>query len=142
MKVGKNLTLAILSIFTLGARSQVRVLNLRCEYKKDPMGIETPTPHLGWEIESPKPNLRQTACRILVADNESRLTPGTANIWDSGKIVTRESVQLEYSGPELKADKYYYWKVIIWDNYGHKWSSSAIARWQMGLLNDHDCIYT
>ena len=138
MKLKFFLIPVILIVHTLEAYSHVRVLNLRCEYKENPLGIETPTPHLGWEIQSTKSNLYQTACQVLVADNESILTQGTANIWDSGQIITRESVQFAYSGPELKADKKYFWKVIIWDNYGHKWSSSVIARWQMGLLNNQD----
>jgi hypothetical protein len=39
----------------------VRVQSLRCEYRTDPFGIDTPELQLSWTIESPRRGQRQTA---------------------------------------------------------------------------------
>lgn len=119
-------------------QAQTQLVNLRCEYQIDPLGIETATPHLGWEIRTTQHSLIQSACRILVSDNEASLAQGKGNIWDSGKVSTRESVQFAYDGPKLKSAQYYYWKVTIWDNAGRSYTSAKTAKWQMGLLNATD----
>jgi hypothetical protein len=128
----------ILNLFAPNTRAQVQVVNLRCEYKINPLGLETQTPHLGWEIKSATPNFTQVACRVWVADNETLLNQGKTNIWDSGKILTRESVQFDYKGPKLQPNHYYYWKVAVWDQAGHSYTATKAAKWQMGLLQAAD----
>ncbi|MCX8109339.1 MAG: hypothetical protein N3G20_11110 [Verrucomicrobiae bacterium] len=51
------------------AASAVKVSNLRCEYNRNPIGVDVPVPRLSWVIEAPpgKRGVRQTAWQVLVA---------------------------------------------------------------------------
>jgi alpha-L-rhamnosidase len=43
------------------------VKNLRCEYQKDPLGIDAVNPRLSWLMEDGERGQKQTAYQILVA---------------------------------------------------------------------------
>jgi alpha-L-rhamnosidase len=116
---------------------QLKVADLSCEYRGNPLGIESQTPNLSWKLESTNHNVVQTAYQILVSDNITDLKNNIGTIWDSKKIVTNQSIQLKYKGKLLNAAKTYYWKVKIWDNQNHT-SWSKVATWQMGLLTKAD----
>src|SRR6185436_10022315 len=83
----------------------VEVVNLRCEYRHDPVGVDEIKPKLSWELQSKQQNVLQTAYRILVSDDPLLLQTNTGNIWDSKKIVSGASVQVEYNGKTLQAAK-------------------------------------
>jgi len=115
----------------------LKVTNLRCEYKTDPV-IEIATPHLSWELLSAGHNILQTAYRVLVADGPSALQKNIGNVWDSQKVNSSASIQIVYNGKKLSSVKKYYWKVMVWDNKTHASVWSSTASWQMGLLNTDD----
>jgi hypothetical protein len=123
--------------FTVIAQD-IEVLNLRCEYKENPLGIEAAAPRLSWELRSDQRNVLQTAYRILVSDNAETLQKNAGNVWDSKKINSTASIQVAYAGKSLQPAKTYYWKVMVWDNKNHvsAWSKESV--WQMGLLTKAD----
>lgn len=41
---------------------------LRCEYKRNPLGIDTPEPRLSWALDSPERGAVQTAYQILAGE--------------------------------------------------------------------------
>src|SRR5688500_5584591 len=90
---------------------QLAVTNPRCEYKQNPVGVDAAKPKFSWELKSDQQNVLQTAFRILVADDTSLLQKNTGNIWDSKKINSSESIQVEYKGKTLQPVKRYFWKV-------------------------------
>jgi hypothetical protein len=55
----------------------------------------------------------KTAFQILVASKPERLRPGYADIWDSNKIVSSESLNIHYGGPTPKARQRGYWTVRV-----------------------------
>lgn len=116
----------------------LKVDNLRCEYKTDPVGIENTQPELSWELQSNQRNVVQTAYQVMVADNPQSLIKGTGNIWDSKQVNSAASIQVSYKGSTLQSSKTYYWKVKVWDNRGHVSAWSAVAKCQMGLLKPGD----
>jgi alpha-L-rhamnosidase len=136
MKKRYYLLLLLLPLQTLA--QGLKVTALQCEYKQNPQGIETLTPHLSWQIQSDKPQTLQTVYRILVADDAVKLNSNTGNIWDSKKVTSNASIQVSYKGLGLKAAKTYYWKVMVWDNHGQASTWSSAANWQMGLLTKAD----
>lgn len=116
----------------------LQVSGLQCEYKQNPAGVEAASPKLSWIIQSDERNIMQTAYHVLVADNTSDLQKDIGNIWDSGKINSSVSIQIDYKGKTPKPASTYYWKVMIWDNHHHASKWSSIAQWQMGLLSKTD----
>jgi len=112
--------------------------NLRCEFQQNPLGLDTSAPRLSWQVEDSRRGARQTAYQILVATRPELLAEGQADVWDSGKVESSESVQVPYAGPELQSRQGYYWCVRTWDQAGASSPWSAPAYWEMGLLEAED----
>ncbi|WP_426581183.1 family 78 glycoside hydrolase catalytic domain [Mucilaginibacter sp. R-33] len=129
--------LFLLLPFGLFAQS-LKVLNLQCEYKNNPLGVESLKPKLSWQIESDAHSTLQTAYRVLVAGDVAKLASNNADIWDSGKVLSNASLQVSCIGKPMQAAKTYYWKVMVWDNHGKASAWSNTASWQMGLLTKRD----
>lgn len=87
---------------------------IRCEYLKNPLGIDVATPRFTWEISADH-NGKQTACRLNVATSPQLLKCGKADIWKSGRVNTDIS-RMVYQGPALQAHTRYYWQVEVWSN--------------------------
>ena len=85
----------------------VHVAQLRCEYLDNPLGIDQPQPRLSWVLESNERGVKQTAYQILVADSESALKKDQADLWDSGRVASDETIQIRYGGPALTSRKRY-----------------------------------
>jgi len=130
----KGLLLFIVCCATQLALSQTFIpLHLTCEYKENNVVINTATPCLGWQIQSAGYHVRQTAFRILVADDSTLLHNNKGNYWDSEKLAASASVQVPYQGKPLQSMKRYYWKVMVWDNKGRSSKWSRVASWQTAL---------
>ena len=76
---------------------QIIISNLQCEQKKDPLAINTASPHFSWQLQSAQRNVLQTAYRILIADKIELLQKDSGNIWDSKKINSNQSIQIGYA---------------------------------------------
>ncbi|MFA7288499.1 MAG: glycoside hydrolase family 78 protein [Melioribacteraceae bacterium] len=115
-----------------------KILNLRTEYKINPIGIESPNPRLSWEIVSKERNFMQSAYQIRAAHSIKDLESNKNLVWDTKKIVSDQSIQVEYSGNKLFSAERVYWQIKIWgsDESESQWSESAY--WEMGLLNVSD----
>jgi len=117
---------------------EITVKQLRCEYRSNPMGIEADKPGLSWIIESSGRSQRQRGYEILVASNEQILRQNKADLWNSGKVESSQTIQIFYDGKPLKSGMRVYWKVRIWDknNKVSPWSQTAF--WEMALVNSED----
>lgn len=121
------------------AQSQkLAVSQLTCEYKTDPIGIETLHPRFSWIIHSKGRDIKQTAYQIIVSESKELSKKKKGNIWDSGKQFSNQSIHVPYKGQALQPATKYYWRVRIWDNKGNVSGWSGPASWQMGLLTARD----
>ncbi|MGE4587205.1 MAG: family 78 glycoside hydrolase catalytic domain [Mangrovibacterium sp.] len=116
----------------------LQVLNLRTEYKSNPVGLHSSLPRLSWEIRSAKRQLFQTAWQVKCAAAESDLLSDIHLLWNSGKVESDQSVQVEYRGRSLSSGQRVYWQVKVWDNRGEESEWSRLAFWEMGLLEEAD----
>jgi alpha-L-rhamnosidase len=121
---------------TLSAQvdTALRVKNLRCEYKVNPMGIDVAKPRLSWEVVSAERGVMQTVYEVRVVGSEADFAKKKF-LWSSGKVASGASTQVEYAGPVLESGKIYFWQVQIADNHGHVSEWSKTAKWEMGLLD-------
>ncbi len=125
--------------FTLCAtHAEMVAIRLTCEYLQNPLGIDTASPRLSWVLDSGHRNQRQTAYQILVATTEKLLKENKADLWNSGKVDSEESLQIPYRGLPLKSGQRCYWMVRSWDQNGRPSDYSRPAWWEMGLLNRAD----
>jgi alpha-L-rhamnosidase len=128
----------VIAIVMLASFASAAPVHLRCEYLENPLGIDAVVPHLSWQSDSTERNWRQAAYEVLVASNDESLQAGKADIWDSGKVDSAESVGIVYHGPALESRKRYYWNVRVWDAAGLVSQSAEGAWWEMGLLHSPD----
>ncbi len=112
--------------------------NLRCEYRSNPLGIDTPAPRFSWEVNDPRRGANQSAYQILVASQEKLLRADRGDIWDSGKITSNQSVHVPFAGKKLASGTRYFWKVRTWDAQGAPSPYSKTAWFETALLNAHD----
>ncbi len=89
----------VVAIIILASAASATPVHLRCEYLKNPLGINKAAPHLSWQSDSGERNWKQAAYEILVASSADRLRTGKADVWDSGKVDSAESVGISYGGP-------------------------------------------
>jgi alpha-L-rhamnosidase len=90
--------------------------DLRTDYKNNPLGIDSLKPRLSWKLVSDARSVMQTAYRIQVSTVESNWNPGAHLVWDSQKILSDNSIHVDYLGAPLESFKRYYWRVTVWDN--------------------------
>lgn len=112
-------------------------VELRCDSLKDPAGVDFQKPSFSW-ILPPAPGRQQGGYQILVASSRNALAKNNGDVWDSGKVNSSQSVQVQYNGKPVVSGAMYFWKVRAWDTRGtmSQWSSPAF--WTMGLLKASD----
>jgi len=114
---------------------------LQCEHRNNPLGIDEVQPRLSWQLKATNPaarNLKQSAYQILAASSPEALAAGKADLWDSGKVASSQSILVPYAGKPLASGAAVYWKVKVWDQTGAESLYSAPASWSMGLLASSD----
>lgn len=116
----------------------MRITSLRCEYYKEALGIEQSHPRLSWKLEAEKRGVRQTAYQIRVDRTEDGLQSGGADLWDSGKVTSDQSILVPYGGPALGSGERAYWTVTVWDENDLAVEADTVSWWEMGLLNRSD----
>jgi alpha-L-rhamnosidase len=121
-----------------GRAAGLKADGLECEYQGNPLGIDIPQPRLSWVLESPERGQRQTAYQVLAATTPALLADGKADLWDSGKVSSSESIHVIYGGQPLHAGQRVYWKVRAWDRDDRPSAYSPPASWEMGLLTPAD----
>jgi hypothetical protein len=118
--------------------SPLVVTALETEHARNPLGIDVARPRLSWILSSSERGQRQTAYQILVASSLAKLAAGEGDIWDSGKVQSRQSVHVPYDGKPLKSRTRYHWTVRVWDRGGEVSGWADPAWWETGLLSPSD----
>ena len=70
-------------------------------------------PEFGWTV--PEGAKYQSAYQILVSSYQGAINANNGDVWDSRRVASTESTNVEYNGKKLEVGKTYYWKVRIWD---------------------------
>ncbi len=130
-----SLAATFLAIPTIAvtARTKAGPVHLTCELLTNPLGIDNQHPQLSWQLEDPTQAAVQTAYRIAVSSSAAAAARGQADVWDSGRVTSPQSVGVPYAGPALEPSKRYYWRVQLWGKGDRPYSASAPAWWEMGL---------
>ena len=110
---------------------------LRCEYAVDPLGIDARRPRLSWQTPAEPCGYRQSAYQVVVAGSRAALRNG-GELWDSGKVAAKRSVNVPYAGRELCSGEHCCWRVRTWDREDRVSAWSEAAWFEMGLLEAGD----
>jgi hypothetical protein len=80
---------------------------LRCEYLRNPLGIDARQPRFSWVLAHTGRGQKQSAFQILVATRPELLGQDEGNQWDSGKVESEDSIQVPYNGKPLESGHAY-----------------------------------
>ncbi|MBL9079725.1 MAG: family 78 glycoside hydrolase catalytic domain [Planctomycetes bacterium] len=106
---------------------------LRCEYVDTPLGIDVDRPRLSWWGGDPARGAVQSAWQVLAATAPELLQPGTADLWDSGRVVGERQLHVDWDGPRLAPALRVYWTVRTWDGAGRASAFAAPTWFETGL---------
>lgn len=118
--------------------AQINVKNLLIEYLSNPVGIDVEEPRFSWTIQSKERCFNQSAYQILIASSTQKLNEDSADIWNSGKVLSGNSVLVPFTQYQLSSRQRYFWKVRVWDEKEKASPYSENAFWEMGLLRIND----
>ena len=118
--------------------SLVAPVELKCEYKTNPTGIDEKHPRFSWLIKYEGCNSFQTAYRILIASSIQSLLIKEGDIWDSGKVTSPESTLIKFKGNPLHSNKTYFWQVMIWNEKDEASSWSELSEFSTGLFEQEE----
>ena len=99
----KSFLLAALLVPPLTSFGATEVANLRCESRRNPIGMDVASPRLSWHLSGPEGKasqpeskitrgVAQAAYQVLVASPKELLGEGQGDLWDSGKMASDSAV--------------------------------------------------
>ncbi|MHA6485047.1 family 78 glycoside hydrolase catalytic domain [Paenibacillus sp. strain BS8-2] len=107
----------------------MQVKGVTCEYQQNPIGIGEQQPRISWKLEAgDKRGVRQTAYQIEVAEDSLFAN----RLWETGKVVSDQSVHIEIKDLVTRSCKRYYYRVRVWDGEGSQSDWSETAYWETG----------
>ncbi len=127
-----------LSIFTAVAEgeSSMTIIETKVDNRVNPLGIADKTPTFSWKLDSTKKSEVQTAYRIIV-DTAPEVN-SSAPVWDTGKVISDNSVEVVYEGAALQSATRYYYKVCVWDKDDNVTEYSDIAWFETALYTNDE----
>ena len=130
----KRLLIAFaLCVLVAGCNSQkssIKPVSLTTEYKADAF-TDVREPRFSWINESDKNGAAQTSYHIRVFKDPLR---PDETYWDSGIIISKESVLVPYNGIRLEPFTDYYWQVMVRDEKGEPSDWSPVCHFHTGML--------
>jgi len=134
----KRLLILCFCLISTNLFATLRPVNLTCEFKKNPLGIEAAQPRFGWWIDASQPGMRQSVYQVQIASSIQKLTQGHANIWESGKVSSGQNSSVLYAGASLQSAQKYFWRIRIWDQSGKVSQWSDVAEFGTGILTQKE----
>ena len=105
----------------------INIIELKIENQDSLIGTDILHPRFSWKLIGEKPGISQTAYQINVFEKE---TSGHKKvIWDSNKVSSRETINIQYQGPSLQSRRIYYWHVRVWCFNGEESGWSDEGQW-------------
>ncbi len=95
------------------------------------MGLNRPAPRFDWALDGDGHNRCQSAYRLVVKAGENVL-------WDSGKVQSSRTRQIEYAGEVLVSDMHCTWTVMVWDEEDAASDWADAQHFRTGLMHPKD----
>ncbi|HJT74040.1 MAG TPA: alpha-L-rhamnosidase N-terminal domain-containing protein, partial [Chitinophaga sp.] len=116
-----------------GFSQQLRVVNLSCERKANPTGVENPAPLFSWQVETTHRGYIQSAYQLQISEDSSSFNGGA-----TPRIISPQSNMVPYTGEKLLPGHRYYWRVQVWDQLQRSSGWSPVASFTTGLYTKAD----
>lgn len=93
-----------------GSKEEIKAIDLRSDYKVNPIGIHNVAPRLSWRMKAYGKNRKQSAYQIQAFKKASDLKE--VLVWDSEKVYSEESVNISYKGKPLLSEREFTGKFV------------------------------
>ncbi|WP_230474755.1 alpha-L-rhamnosidase [Dyella monticola] len=111
------------------AGTDLQLQSLTTEHQTQPLAIDVASPRFAWIVTHAPRGTTPEAYRIEVARSTALLAVDHPDVWDSGRVASRTSFDIDYAGPPLAPSSRYYWKVSAQTSAGE---ASAISWFETG----------
>ncbi|HHW47138.1 MAG TPA: family 78 glycoside hydrolase catalytic domain [Clostridiaceae bacterium] len=111
----------------------IKAVDLRVNYQVKPLAVNRDDILFSWNVDGSKRGQFQSSYRIIVSSDRILLEDNIGDIWDSGKVMSKDSSFIKYTGPKLESNTRYWWKVIVWDGDGNEGEESDVSYFDTGL---------
>lgn len=111
--------------------------NLRCEYQKKPLNIDTQSPRFTWEFQGDDTDFEQTHYRLCIATSADLLKKNQPDVWDSGKTESNLPYAIYNGTGKLSSHTCYYWKVETWNDQEMSFQSD-IETFETAKMNSNE----
>ncbi|BCM93530.1 hypothetical protein IAD21_05421 [Abditibacteriota bacterium] len=130
----------LVSLFMSNSRVSAAVspVQLKCENRPHPLGVDIAAPRLSWQLTSDARNVHQSAFQVLVASSPALLAKNQGDLWNSGQVKSNQNLWVPYAGKPLHSAQQVFWKVRSWDSNARVSPWSVTGQWTMGLLASTD----
>lgn len=120
------------------ASAELKVYDLRCEWRSNPLGVDRSAPCLSWKLASQQRGEQQTAYQLQVASSAEKLAQGEADLWDTKRVASAAQLGIVYDGQPLASSDRCWWRVRVWDADQNASAWSGPATWEMALITPND----
>lgn len=127
-------------ITMMESKTAITPYSLKTEYLANPLGIDAERPRFSWLLKSEARGMAQDAYRVIVATSLELLAQNTGDMWDSGKVISKETVNIEYTGKRLCSRTSYWWRVYSYHNGNETGTVSESAVFETALMEPSDFI--
>ncbi|MCS7480328.1 glycoside hydrolase family 78 protein [Umezawaea endophytica] len=118
----------------VGRSTGLEVGHLAVEHQENPLGVDAAVPRLSWVSKSDDVGARQSAYQVQVSSSPN----GGGDVWDSGRVSSAKSFDVEYAGPDLRSRTRYHWRVRVWDANRRASAWSGAAWFETAFLKQQD----
>ena len=145
----RSTLLLIVSWLSITPLLAANITRLRVNRQSRPTGIQR-TACFSWQVESSKQDVRQVAYAITVATTRAGLNGGREQLWNSGRVESRETLQVPYQGRKLPYGADILWQVEVWLSSGehvtspvqHFLTGMKMDRWEARWIGVNDFEHT
>ncbi|OGX91019.1 alpha-rhamnosidase [Hymenobacter coccineus] len=122
------------SCLTAQAQAPGTPVGLQCEYLPNPLGLDAPHPRLAWRLADARRGAGQAAYQLVVGTDSAAVSQGKGVVWALAKTTSAQQ-RVPYAGPALRPYTKYFWRVKVWNKVGALAATSAVASFEMGLMD-------
>lgn len=122
---------------TSDSTSSIYPYDLKTQYLRNPLAVDSPNPRLSWKLEGNfLNNSTQTAYQILAASHSDILLE-KPDLWDSGKVTSNSQIGIRYEGKLREPGKRVFWTVRVWDQNNKPSSYVKSSFWDTAYNTSH-----
>lgn len=112
--------------------STLDVIQLHCEHRTEWLGSDRIEPRFSWIIQSDQRATMQYSYHLQVSNDQD---DWEQLVWDSGIVISDQSIQVPYQGSPLQSKTRYYYRVQVQDQWGITSAWSHVQWWETALLD-------